>query len=152
MFKMLKRWLPGLLASLLAFAYYQYTAQQATAQANLNYAVKVGALNADSPAIADAANTAVPPFGDVTGKLIYALGLFLTGIAVTWFVLRFVVPVVPRWATGHGTRAGGLPGQPGFAEGFAEKSEADKVDTTLRVLVALWVLWGICALSACLVK
>jgi hypothetical protein len=152
MFKILKRWLPAICAGLLAFGYYHYTAQQQVHQAALAHAVQVGSLDADSPLIARAANTAVPPFGDVTGKLIYAVGLFLTGIAVTWFVLRFVVPVVPRWATGHGTKAGGLPGQPGFAEGFAEKSASDKVDTTLRVLVALWVLWGICALAACLVK
>ena len=152
MLKILKRWLLGIFAVLLAFGYYHYTAQQAATMAVLNHAIKVGAVNADSPIIAEAANTAVPPFGDVTGKLIYAVGLFLTGIAVTWFVLRFVVPVVPRWAPGHGTKAGGLPGQPGFAEGFAAKLETEKVDTTVRILVALWVLWGICALAACLVK
>lgn len=152
MLKIFKRWLPALFAGLLAFAYYQYSSNQYVHQVAVAGAVKAGSLNADSPLVAEAANTAVPPFGDVTGKLIYALGLFLSGIAATYFVQRFVVPVVPRWSTGHGTKAGGPAGQPGFAEGFADKSESEKVDTSVRIMIALWAYWGICVLAACLVK
>ena len=152
MFKTLKRWLPGLFATLLAFGYYQYTAQQAAVQATLNHAVKVGAINADSPAIADVANTAVPPFGLLSGKLVFTLGLFFTGLAVVWFVMRFVVPVLPRWATGHGYERGGPGGQLGYAETFAALGPARRLRTFNLIWLGLLGYFVLCALAACLVS
>jgi len=152
MLKIFKRWLPAVFAGLLAFAYYHYTGQQQVQQASLAHAVKVGSLNADSALIAEAANTAVPPFGLLSGKLVFTLGLFFTGLAVVWFVMRFVVPVLPRWATGHGYERGGPSGQIGYAETFAAIGPEKRLRTFNLIWLGLLGYFVLCALAACLVS
>ena len=152
MLKILKRWLPALFAVLLAWAYYHYTNQQQAQQAALAHAVHVGSLNADSALIAEAANAAVPPFGLLGGKLVFTLGLFFTGLAVVWFVLRFVMPVLPRWATGHGYERGGPGGQLGYAEAFAAAGPQKRIKIFNLIWLGLLGYFVLCALAACLVN
>jgi hypothetical protein len=136
-----RRWLPALLAVLLCTAYYRYTNTQQQYRAELAAAVKAGSLNADSPLVAQAANAAVPPFGLVSGKFLFGLGLFFGGLAAVWFVLRFVVPVLPRWAT---------------ASGYKNAFEVLLPSEKLRVFNLIWLgllgYFALCVLAACLVS
>ncbi|MBC6698084.1 hypothetical protein [Hymenobacter sp. BT190] len=138
-----RRWFPALLAVLLCAAYYQYTTAQQATRAALTTAVSTGQLNADSPLIAAAHNTEIPPFGLVTGKFIFALGLFFGGLAAVWFVLRFVVPVLPRWATNPLT---------GYKTAFMGLDTADQLRTFNTVWLCLLGYFAFCVLSACLVS
>lgn len=148
-----RRWFPALLAGALCLAYYQYTAYQEAHRAVLAAQVKAGFLEADSATVAAAHNTAVPPFGLVAGKLVFAFGLFFAGIAAVWFVLRFVMPVLPRWATG-GYKERGPSGVlfADYKEAFLGLDFASRLRTFNTVWLALLGYWALCVLAACLVS
>jgi hypothetical protein len=136
----LRRWFPALVALVLCAAYYQYTTSQQAERAALAAAVEAGRLNADGAQVAAAANAAVPPFGLVTGKLVFSLAIFFTGLALVWLVLRFVAPVLPAWArTGYRPAFGGL-------------EDAVQVRTFNTVWLALLGYYALCVLAACLVS
>ncbi|MDO7886705.1 hypothetical protein [Hymenobacter cheonanensis] len=137
-----RRWLPALLALLLCAAYYQYTAGQERHRVALAAAVTAGRLNADSPEVASAHNVAVPPFGLVAGKFLFGLGLFFGGLAAVWFVMRFVVPVLPRWATKQG----------GYKVAFYTLPDAQQLRTFNLIWLGLLGYFALCVLAACLVS
>ena len=138
---LLRRWLPALLTLLLCAAYFQYTTHQEQHRAALAAAVKAGSLNADSPEVATAHNTAVPPFGLVAGKFLFGLGLFFGGLAAVWFVLRFVVPVLPRWATASG-----------YKHSFQGLLPGEKLKVFNLIWLGLLGYFALCVLAACLVS
>ncbi|MCA8830276.1 hypothetical protein [Hymenobacter pini] len=135
-----RRWFPALVALVLCAAYYQYTTHQQAERAALAAAVEAGRLNADGAQVAAAANAAVPPFGLVTGKLVFALAIFFTGLAVVWLMLRFVAPVLPDWA------------RVGYRPAFGALDGDVQVRTFNTVWLSLLGYFAVCVLAACLVS
>ncbi|MGI4872455.1 MAG: hypothetical protein ACRYFX_14910 [Janthinobacterium lividum] len=135
-----RRWFPLLIALALITTYYRYTDYQEAHRATLATAVKAGQLNADSPLVADAHNLAVPPFGLVAGKLFFAFVLFFGGLAVVWFVLGYVLPVVPRWAKAN------------YKAAFLGFHPHEQVRTFNLVWLSLLGYFALCVLAACLVS
>ena len=138
-----RRWFPALLAGALCLAYYHYTAYQEAHRAALAAQVKAGFLAADSAIVAAAHNAAVPPFGLVAGKFLFGLGLFFGGLAAVWFVLRFVMPILPRWATSP---------MAGYKVAFTGLSTAKKIRVFNLIWLGLLGYFAMCVLAACLVS
>ena len=149
-----RRWLPALLAVLLCAGYYFYTQHQQAERAELVAAVSAGQLNADGAQVAAAANAAVPPFGLVAGKFVFSLGLFFGGLAAVWFVMRFVVPVLPAWATGRYTAQ--LSNEEirhaDYKEAFLSLDYAGRLRTFNMIWLSLLGYYALCVLAACLVS
>jgi hypothetical protein len=77
----------------------------------------------------------------VAGKFLFGLGLFFGGLAAVWFVLRFVVPVLPRWATASG-----------YKNSFEVLLPSEKLKVFNLIWLGLLGYFALCVLAACLVS